>query len=84
MRCAAEGIRTSSSISIARAFNLVVVAEGVESQAQLDTLWQLGCDQSQGYLHSKPLPVQQFAAMLEAGRGHHSQPGESADYAEAD
>ena len=71
-------------ISIARAFNLVVVAEGVESQAQLDTLWQLGCDQSQGYLHSKPLPVQQFAAMLEAGRGHHSQPGESADYAEAD
>lgn len=71
-------------ISIARAFNLVVVAEGVESQGQLDTLWQLGCDQSQGYLHSKPLPEQQFAALLEASRGHHSQPGESAECAEAD
>jgi len=51
-------------VSIARAFNLVVVAEGVESQVQLDTLWQLGCDQSQGYLHSKPLPMQAFAALL--------------------
>jgi len=70
-------------ISIARAFNLVVVAEGVESQAQLDTLWQLGCDQSQGYLHSKPLPAQQFAALLEAGR-RHAEPGGSAEYAEAD
>jgi diguanylate cyclase (GGDEF)-like protein len=71
-------------VSIARAFDMVVVAEGVESQDQLDTLWQLGCDQSQGYLHSKPLPLQQFAALLEAGRGHPSQAGESTDYAEAD
>ena len=71
-------------ISIARAFNLVVVAEGVESQTQLDTLWQLGCDHSQGYLHSKPLPAPQFAALLESGRNRHAQPGESAEYAEAD
>jgi diguanylate cyclase (GGDEF)-like protein len=71
-------------VSIARAFDLVVVAEGVESQEQLDTLWQLACDQSQGYLHSKPLPAPQFAALLKASPGHHSQPGESADYAEAD
>jgi diguanylate cyclase (GGDEF)-like protein len=52
-------------ISIARAFDMVVVAEGVESQEQLDGLWQLGCDQSQGYLHSKPIPMEQFAALLE-------------------
>ena len=71
-------------ISIARAFDMVVVAEGVESQDQLGTLWQLGCDQSQGYLHSKPLPAQQFTALLKAGRGHSSQAGESADVAEAD
>jgi diguanylate cyclase (GGDEF)-like protein len=70
-------------ISIARAFDLVVVAEGVESQEQLDTLWQLGCDQSQGYLHSKPLPAQQFAAMLKASPGN-SQAGESGSYARAD
>ncbi|HEV2271956.1 MAG TPA: EAL domain-containing protein [Steroidobacteraceae bacterium] len=71
-------------VSIARAFGLVVVAEGVETQDQLDTLWQLGCDQSQGYLHSKPLPAQQFVALLEAGRGLQSPAGESADYAAAD
>ena len=68
-------------ISIARAFDLVVVAEGVESQEQLDALWQLGCDQSQGYLHSKPLPAQQFAAML---KGSRNQTGESGTYARAD
>jgi diguanylate cyclase (GGDEF)-like protein len=71
-------------ISIARAFDMVVVAEGVESQEQLDTLWQLGCDQSQGYLHAKPLPSQQFTALLKAGRGQQPQAGESADIAEAD
>jgi EAL domain-containing protein (putative c-di-GMP-specific phosphodiesterase class I) len=70
-------------VSIGRAFDMVVVAEGVESQEQLDTLWQLGCDQSQGYLHSKPLPLQQFAALLEAGRRHPSRAGESPDYAQA-
>jgi diguanylate cyclase (GGDEF)-like protein len=68
-------------ISIARAFDLVVVAEGVESQEQLDALWQLGCDQSQGYLHSKPLPAQQFAVMLKDSR---NQTGESGTYARAD
>jgi diguanylate cyclase (GGDEF)-like protein len=64
-------------ISIARAFNLVVVAEGVESQSQLDTLWQLGCDQSQGYLHSKPVPLQQFCALLQANSAQHGQADES-------
>ena len=55
----------STIIAIARTFNMVVVAEGVEQQEQLDELWHLGCDQSQGYLHSKPLSADQFAALLE-------------------
>ena len=70
-------------VSISRAFNLVVVAEGVESQEQLDTLWQLGCDQSQGYLHSKPLPAPQFAGLLDGGKSHPGQSGDSPEYAEA-
>ena len=61
-------------ISIARAFGLVVVAEGVEQEEQLDALWQLGCDQSQGYLHSKPVPAQQFAVMLKASPGYNRKP----------
>ena len=71
-------------ISIARAFDMVVVAEGVESQEQLDTLWQLGCDESQGYLHSKPVPAQQFAALLKASPGYGSQTGDSGSIARAD
>jgi EAL domain-containing protein (putative c-di-GMP-specific phosphodiesterase class I) len=70
-------------VSIARAFDLVVVAEGVESQEQLDALWQLGCDQSQGYLHSKPLPAQQFMQLLDGGKGHLSQSGECSGFASA-
>ena len=66
-------------ISIARAFNMVVVGEGVETQEQLDGLWQLGCDQSQGYLHSKPLPLEQFAALLKRQKERTTQPSESSE-----
>jgi EAL domain-containing protein (putative c-di-GMP-specific phosphodiesterase class I) len=84
MTADARGKRlVSIIISIARAFDLVVVAEGVESQQQLDTLWQLGCDQSQGYLHSRPLPAQQFCAMLQASGGHPADVGGSSGYAGA-
>jgi EAL domain-containing protein (putative c-di-GMP-specific phosphodiesterase class I) len=46
-----------------------VVAEGVESQEQLDALWQLGCDQSQGYLHCKPVTRDEFGELLKHGKG---------------
>jgi len=57
-------------ITLARAFRLTTVAEGVETQDQLDFMWQTGCDQSQGYLHSHPLPSNEFALLLEHGRGN--------------
>jgi len=56
-------------ISLAKAFGLTTIAEGVETQEQLDFLWQSGCDQSQGYLHSKPVTAEEFAALLERGNG---------------
>jgi EAL domain-containing protein (putative c-di-GMP-specific phosphodiesterase class I) len=46
----------STIISLAHALKLGTVAEGVETSEQLEILRQLGCDQSQGYLHSKPVP----------------------------
>jgi len=64
-------------ISIARAFRLPVVAEGVETQDQLDALWQLGCDQSQGYLHSRPVPGEEFADLLRNGKGRYILPRET-------
>jgi diguanylate cyclase (GGDEF)-like protein len=70
-------------ISIARAFDLVVVAEGVESEEQLGALWQLGCDQSQGYLHAKPLPAQKFMQLLDDGKGILTQTGNSLGFARA-
>jgi diguanylate cyclase (GGDEF)-like protein/PAS domain S-box-containing protein len=54
-------------IALGRAFNMTTVAEGVETREQLEILVQLGCDQSQGYLHSRPLPVADIESMLRAG-----------------
>jgi EAL domain-containing protein (putative c-di-GMP-specific phosphodiesterase class I) len=51
-------------ISLARAFKLSTVAEGVETVEQLEILRVLGCEQSQGYLHSRPVPVEQFDEQL--------------------
>ncbi len=55
-------------IALAHAFGMISVAEGVEKQQQLDMLWQMGCDQSQGYLHCMPLPAEEFAAVLQTGK----------------
>ena len=57
---AAEGTRDlaliRSTISLAHALGLRVVAEGVEDQAALELLTEFGCDVVQGYLISKPKP----------------------------
>jgi EAL domain-containing protein (putative c-di-GMP-specific phosphodiesterase class I) len=47
-------------IAMGRALGLKVIAEGVESTAQLAVLRALGCDVGQGYLFARPLPAQQF------------------------
>jgi EAL domain-containing protein (putative c-di-GMP-specific phosphodiesterase class I) len=54
----------SSIISLASAFNLTSIAEGVETPEQLEMLKSLRCAQSQGYLHSRPVPVNQLEALL--------------------
>lgn len=46
-----------SVVALARALGKHVVAEGVETQAQLDRLLALGCDELQGYLFARPLPA---------------------------
>ncbi len=56
-------------ISLARTFNMTTVAEGVETQEQLDQLWHLGCDQSQGFLHSPAMSADEMAHVLEHGKG---------------
>ncbi|WLG50728.1 bifunctional diguanylate cyclase/phosphodiesterase [Pseudomonas sp. FP1742] len=51
-------------INLAHNLNLEVVAEGVETQAQLELLRGFGCDQVQGYLISKPLPLAELVEYL--------------------
>ena len=47
-------------LTLAQSLNLVTVAEGVETESQRDFLIYHGCDTVQGYLYSKPLPVDQI------------------------
>jgi diguanylate cyclase (GGDEF)-like protein len=54
----------STIIGLAHAFDMTTVAEGVETQAQLDYLIREGCDESQGYLHSRPVPKVEFERLL--------------------
>jgi EAL domain-containing protein (putative c-di-GMP-specific phosphodiesterase class I) len=42
-----------------------VVAEGVETRAELDVLAALRCDEVQGYLIDRPMPAPQMAALLQ-------------------
>jgi len=50
-------------ITIAHELGLSVIAEGIETEQQKETLTKVGCDFGQGYLFSKPLPNQQFEAV---------------------
>jgi EAL domain-containing protein (putative c-di-GMP-specific phosphodiesterase class I) len=54
-------------IALGRAFDMTTVAEGVETPEQFEMLEHLGCDQSQGYLHSRPLAAVDIEPMLKNG-----------------
>lgn len=60
---------SNAIIRLAHSLNLEVVAEGVESTAQLDILRGQGCDAVQGYYFSKPLPVEEFTVFLRSALG---------------
>lgn len=51
-------------INMAHSLGLEVIAEGVENAAQRDLLHDLGCHMIQGYLYSKPLPVEEFVVFV--------------------
>ena len=56
----------SSIIGLARTLDLDVVAEGVETTAQLAALRYEGCTLCQGYLFSRPRPASEVAAIFGA------------------
>lgn len=58
----------STIISISQQLGHKVIAEGVETVAQLEFLRNLGCDEIQGYLFSQPVPAEEFERMMREGK----------------
>ena len=71
-RCFIENLETesadraivNSTIVLARHLGMKVLAEGVETEAQLQTLQAFSCDEIQGYYFSEPLPEREFRSLL--------------------
>lgn len=51
-------------LALARALNLRVIAEGLETQAQYDYLKELGCNEGQGYMYARPMPFQDLVRFI--------------------
>jgi diguanylate cyclase (GGDEF)-like protein len=56
---------STAVIAMARSMRMSVVAEGVETEAQAQVLRELGCDEIQGYLLSRPLPTVDLVAWVQ-------------------
>ncbi len=57
-------------IAMAKSMDLEAIAEGVETEEQLNTLKHKGCMKFQGYLFSKPAPIEEFNAALSEPKLH--------------
>jgi PAS domain S-box-containing protein len=51
-------------VGLGRSLGLITVAEGIEAQEQANMLLWLGCDFGQGYLYSRPVPVEELPALV--------------------
>lgn len=60
-----DAVIVRATVDLAHNLGLKVTAEGVETPEALDTLRGFGCDTAQGYLFSKPLPVDRLRSWLE-------------------
>ena len=55
---------TANLTSLAHALGLTAIAEGIESEGQLASVRELGCDLAQGYLFARPMPAEKMAELL--------------------
>ena len=57
-------VMVNTIVDLGMNFEMEVIAEGVETQAQLELLQRAGCISFQGYLFSKPVPLKEFETLL--------------------
>ncbi|ACH37677.1 sensor diguanylate cyclase/phosphodiesterase, S-box-containing [Citrifermentans bemidjiense Bem] len=69
-------------IGIAKAMDLHVIAEGVETRQQAEHLMRRGCDEFQGYYFYRPLPEEKLLEVLASKAAAGLPPGEDADWLE--
>ena len=55
-----DRVLVSNVVNLAKQLDMQVLAEGVETEAQMKYLKKIGCDMIQGFLYSKPIPVNEF------------------------
>jgi EAL domain-containing protein (putative c-di-GMP-specific phosphodiesterase class I) len=70
-----DGTVVAAIIAMAHRMGIRVVAEGVETEAQLGFLRSLQCDEVQGYLFAKPMPADEAEAWLRAASQKSPMPG---------
>ena len=59
-----EAVIAKAAIEIARIFHIKGLATGVENEAQLEMVRHIACDDAQGYLYGRPLPVNEASALI--------------------
>jgi diguanylate cyclase (GGDEF)-like protein len=59
-----EAVIAKAAIEIARIFHIKGLATGVENEAQLEMVRHIACDDAQGYLYGRPLPVNEAGELI--------------------
>jgi len=65
----ADAAVVRSTIELGRSLDLLVVAEGVESEEQRRRLWEQGCPAGQGHLFGRPMTIERLLTALKRGYG---------------
>ena len=64
----------AATINLGHSLGLAVIAEGVETENQLEILRSLGCNEAQGYLFARPMPADELEQFLHTHAARRTQP----------